>query len=190
MTPFKTLVPPGVLESAPAQLLDSERMLLFALVFGLRPQKCLEIGTLHGGSAVITVAALDAVGQGSLTCMDRCPQIAPEVWGSIKHRTHLITGDSMVDLGKAAAYGPFDFAFVDGDHTADGAATDITNVLGMLNRNAYILCHDAYHEGVERAVRKIILQNRRIVDCGILTSERCIDNHGASWGGMWLLRNS
>src|SRR5690606_3463670 len=39
---------------APAELLLPERLLMYALVRGLRPVRCLEIGTHFGGSTTIT----------------------------------------------------------------------------------------------------------------------------------------
>ncbi len=51
----------GVLATAPVSMLPSERLLLYALVYGTRPQRYLEVGTLYGGSAAIVCAALDAL---------------------------------------------------------------------------------------------------------------------------------
>src|SRR5688572_15655865 len=49
-----------VLSWAPAWLTGSERLLLFTLIYSLRPERYLEIGTLQGGSALIVSAAMDA----------------------------------------------------------------------------------------------------------------------------------
>src|SRR5829696_4848095 len=51
-----------VLGTAPVSMLPAERLLLYTLVFSMRPQRYLEVGTLFGGSAAIVCAALDALG--------------------------------------------------------------------------------------------------------------------------------
>lgn len=70
MNPFAQPTGFGTILDAPVHMLPPERVLLYSTVFGVRPERCLEIGTLHGGSAVITVAALDDIGSGKLVCVD------------------------------------------------------------------------------------------------------------------------
>jgi predicted O-methyltransferase YrrM len=54
-----TLQPLGlpVIYDAPVQQLMPERLLLYSLICGLRPERTLEIGTLYGGSTMIICAA-------------------------------------------------------------------------------------------------------------------------------------
>ena len=47
----------GTIYEAPGWMLPSERLALYAIVYGLRPKRSLEIGTFYGGSAMIIVAA-------------------------------------------------------------------------------------------------------------------------------------
>ena len=97
------------LSEAPVLMLPSERRLLFALVQALRPRSCVEIGTHKGGSALITVAALDQIGAGTLVCIDPTPLIAEAHWERIAHRATLLTGGSPEILGEAHRLaGPFD----------------------------------------------------------------------------------
>ena len=63
-TPFcsdAALSSADVLSWAPAQLTRADRLLLYTLVFTLRPLRYLEVGTLRGGSALIAAAAMDAL---------------------------------------------------------------------------------------------------------------------------------
>ena len=50
-------MPFEIVHEAPAQMMPSERMLLFALIYGLRPTMALEIDTAEGGSAMMICAA-------------------------------------------------------------------------------------------------------------------------------------
>ena len=59
--------------NTPAQLLWEERLMLYALVRGLRPTNLLEIGSFYGGSAQLIHAAMIANGKGHLWCVDINP---------------------------------------------------------------------------------------------------------------------
>jgi predicted O-methyltransferase YrrM len=177
-----------IIENAPALLVLPERWILYALVLGLQPRRCLEIGTHRGGSALITVAALDAVGSGSIVCIEDNPCIAPEHWAMIKHRVELREGKSQAILPTLDP--PFDFAFVDGDHSTEGATRDLELALPLMSREAYILCHDSYNAPVNAAIRSVIARHP-VIDCGILTAIKAWEpDRSAAWGGMHLLRLS
>ena len=60
----------NIVQTAPALMTVSERVVLYSLIFGLRPQRILEIGTKLGGSALVIGAALDDIGAGQLVCVD------------------------------------------------------------------------------------------------------------------------
>ncbi len=64
--------------TAPAEMLLPERLLLYSLIFGLRPKRYVEIGTFRGGSTVIACAAMDDVGEGKILCIEPNPEIEPE----------------------------------------------------------------------------------------------------------------
>jgi predicted O-methyltransferase YrrM len=132
----------------------SERVVIDSLVVGLRPRRCLEIGTYRGGSALIIVAALDDVKQGSLACVDRAPVIAPEDWRAIAHRTTMYPGASLgvvteMARGTGARFG---FALIDGDHSMPDALGDIQAVLPVLQDAAHIVLHDAHNDKVAEAI--------------------------------------
>jgi cephalosporin hydroxylase len=84
-----------VIHWSPAWMTPAERLLLYTLVFSLRPKRYLEIGTLNGGSALIVSAAIDAVhADGRLVCVDPKPQIDPDHWKLLEHRSTLLKGFS------------------------------------------------------------------------------------------------
>ena len=111
--------------------------MLFTLIHCLRPRRYLEVGVLHGGSALIVAKAMDAVqSDGKLILVDFNPQIEESNWRQMEHRSALVKGRSPQILSEAcrAAGGPFDFVFVDGDHEATGVMRDAQGVLPVPRR--------------------------------------------------------
>ena len=85
----------AVLNTAPVSMLPAERLLLYTLVFGVRPRRYLEVGTLFGGSAAIVCAALDTLDWTRvLISVDPEPRIAPALWGHLQRRATLVQGYS------------------------------------------------------------------------------------------------
>lgn len=183
---------------APAQMVLSERMLLFALIYGLRPTMVLEIGTAEGGSAMIICAAMDTSGCGKLVCVDPAPRISPEHWARIAHRAALVSGVSSEIEAIRCASGienvRFDFVLVDGDHSYQGVLTDIAIVTQFLREGSYVLFHDAHFVDVKKAI-DVSLQQYPLIDCGLLSLEAKETDlmylgQPVQWGGLRLLRFS
>jgi len=194
-TPFN-LVAMEVLQWAPIWMTQAERLLLYTLIFGLRPARYLEIGTLKGGSALIVMAAMDALKtSGRIVCVDPQPQIAPEHWSKLEHRATLIPGFSPDVLPRAqeAAGGPFHFVLIDGDHSHEGALRDANGVLPFVADGAYLLFHDSFFVEVMRAIDDFVAQHLdQVVDFGSLTREVSVmtQSNGSPerWGGLRLLQ--
>jgi len=158
---------------APAELLLPERLLLYAIVRGLRPRRCLEIGTHFGGSTTIIAAALDDVGEGRLTCVDPNPLVPADVWASVAHRATMIRRCSPGALVEAytQAGGEFDFVFIDGDHTTPGVIRDVEGVLEVAAPGAHLLFHDSHYWEVEAAIDTCVTRHHtRLVDAGTLST--------------------
>jgi predicted O-methyltransferase YrrM len=183
-----------VIRTAPVWMTRAERLLLFTLVFALRPARYLEIGTLHGGSALIACAAMDALGSdGKIVCLDPRPQIAPENWVRLRHRSTMITGLSPDALpeAKQAAGGPFDLVLIDGDHTRTGVIRDGTAILSVVAGGGYLLFHDCFNPDVKSGIDEFARRHaRRLTDCGPMTREITIeafpDGRRLPWGGLRL----
>ncbi|MCP4668996.1 MAG: FkbM family methyltransferase [Deltaproteobacteria bacterium] len=181
---------------APALQILPERLLIYSLVFGLRPECCLEIGSYKGGAALIICSAMDDIDCGRLVCVDSSPQITPETWNQMEHRTKMVKGVSPDILPKAfEAYGiPFDFVFIDGDHSHNAVLNDIEGVLPYLADQAYLLFHDSHYyevgDAIDVALRRYPDQ---LLDCGDLSTtavseNREVDGRSVEWGGVRLLR--
>lgn len=181
-----------IVHRAPALMTLSERVLLYGLIVGLRPQRCLEIGTHKGGSAQIIVAAMDDLGGGVLACVDPEALIAEADWQTISHRAMLIVAPSPHALPEAsrAVGGKFDFALIDGDHSTEGALRDIEGTLPLLEDNAWLLFHDAHHDPVAEAIRRAQHGSGSCLhDCGMLATEISFDPVAKeNCGGLHLLQ--
>lgn len=185
-----------VVGAAPCWMTRAERLLLYALVFGLRPRRYLEIGTMHGGSALITATAMAASGSdGRIVCLDPEPQLVPDLWARIEARATLVRSSSPQGIpeARAAAGGPFDLVLIDGDHTAAGVRRDLSAVVDHVEHGGHIVCHDAYNAAVGGALSDWIARNHgRVTDIGVLTREVTFGagEPAPRWGGIRLLRLS
>jgi predicted O-methyltransferase YrrM len=164
-----------VIRTAPVWMTRAERLLLFTLAFTLRPARYLEIGTLHGGSALIVCAAMDA-GQtdGRIVCLDPHPQIAAETWARLQQRATLITGFSPAALpeAKRAAGGDFDLILIDGDHSRAGVLRDANAVFSVAGAGAHILFHDCFNPDVKAGIDEFARKHAgRLIDSGPMTRE-------------------
>lgn len=183
---------------APAELLLPERLLIYSIVRGLRPRRCLEIGTHFGGSTTIIAAALDDVGEGKLVCVDPNPLVPAPVWAGVAHRATMIRGCSPAALVEAytQAGGDFDFVFVDGDHTTAGVIRDVEGVLEVAAPGAHLLFHDSHYWEVEAAIDACVARHPgRLMDAGtlsVLSTAPIVAPDGTTsrWGGLRMLRVS
>lgn len=190
------LAPLAVIKWAPMWMSRAERLLIYTLMFTLRPSRYLEIGTFQGGSALVVNAAMDALGSdGRIVCVDPEPKIAPENWQKIEHRASLITGYSPDALPQAmaAAGGPFDFVLIDGDHTYNGVVRDANGVLPYVADGAYLLFHDSFFPDVARGIQDFTRQHaRQLVDFGSLTREvtfqESAQGEPVRWGGLRMMQ--
>lgn len=182
-----------------AEMMEPERVLLYSLVFALKPSACLEIGTFRGGSSAIICKAMDDNGHGQLVCIDPDPRIPEDVWATIQHRTTLKQGASPEALAEASDFvsGGFDFALIDGDHGYQGALDDIEGVLNFLEDGAHIVLHDCHYYEVKNAIKDALERHPdNLIDCGIVSvtdnpqegEHAIVDGNRVIWGGLYLLR--
>jgi predicted O-methyltransferase YrrM len=182
--------------TVPAEMQLSERLLLYSLIYGLKPAVCLEIGVFKGGSALIICAALDDIGQGRLIAIDPVPKISTDDWERLARRTEFIYEPSPGATARAyeIAKQAFDFVLIDGDHTYEGVLQDLEGVLPYLAEQAYLLFHDCHYPEVGQAIDHALqTYPDRLTDCSILsvgkTQVRTDQTAGpVDWGGFRLIR--
>ena len=190
-----------VLGTAPVSMLPAERLLLYTLAFGVRPQRYLEVGTLFGGSAAIVCAALDALGLDTrMILVDPGPRVDAALLTHLQRRATLIQGYSPAALKDAVKVGggKFDFVLIDGDHGREGTLRDLDGVFPYCLDGAYILCHDCFYPTVAQAVDEFVCRHApKVVDFGPLTRDTSAaadangnisSEHPARWGGIRVLQ--
>lgn len=145
-----------------------DRRAIFHLIYSLRPDKVLEIGTHIGASTVCIAGALKALQNsdpgftGSLITVD-VGNVNDEVekpwlrYGArsspaellaemnVRELVEFIQSDSLEYLAKGDEF--FDFIFLDGDHQAKTVYREIPLVIKSLNQDGHILLHDYYPGG-------------------------------------------
>jgi predicted O-methyltransferase YrrM len=175
-----------VLNDTPAWLTASERLLLFTLIYSLRPSRYLEIGVLYGGASLIVSKAMDAAGyDGRLTLIDPEPQIDPVHWDQMSGRSVLLEGRSpgAIPEARRAAGGPFDFVFIDAGHSTEAVTRDAEGVLPHVQDGAYLLFHDSYRAEIAEAIDRFTrIHLGSIVDFGTLTREFHSPEHASDGG--------
>ncbi|MDM8531587.1 CmcI family methyltransferase [Anaerolineales bacterium HSG25] len=186
------------IHTAPIWMTMPERVVLYSLIYGLKPRYVMEIGTFKGGSATIICGAMDDNGFGELICVDPKPAIADGTWQEVSHRATLFQGMSPDILAEAAQAvpEPYDFVLIDGDHTYDGVVRDIEGTLPLLANEAYLLFHDCHYFEVEDGINHCLKKYPQLIDCGLISAEgnpqqeepQYIDGRRVIWGGLRLLR--
>ena len=165
----------GVMSNAPAMLTGAERLMLFNLVYCLRPQSYIEVGIRFGGASQIVSTAMDASNSdGRLYLVDANPQVSEDTWARIEHRSEIIEGWSPGILAEAAekAHAPFDFAFIDGGHQMKAVLRDSVGVFPYLADGAYLLFHDAYRTDVREGIdRFVAMHPASLVEMGMVTRQ-------------------
>ncbi len=195
VTPFATefdVTRLDIIARAPMLMSRAERLMLFSLVFALRPNRYLEIGTFQGGSALIVAAALDALqSDARMYCVDPAPQITSEHWAQLQSRAKLFeaTSPDVIPTVAAAAGAPFDLVLIDGDHSYKGALRDGEAVLPHMAHGGYLIFHDGFFVEVRRAIDDFVgAHPDRLVDFGLLTREITLEQRPKGgplqWGGL------
>jgi predicted O-methyltransferase YrrM len=156
----------------PSDMCPTDRLMLYALVRGLRPKLALEIGVRWGGSARIITNAMQDNDLGQLVGIDPMTENFRVGEQELHGRYFLLKGYSPQDVPAAVEKlkgGPLDFVLIDGMHVYDAVKADFEGVMPFLADGAHILFHDTYHQGIDRAIRDVLAAHPGLVDCGFIT---------------------
>ena len=166
-----------------------DRITLYGLIRGLRPARYLEIGVRWGGSARIVSTAMEANGIGRAVGLDpNLDNFRPRK-RELFDRFTGIMGFSPEDIPKAieALDGAPDFVFIDAVHTYAAVKLDLAGVVQHLAPNATILLHDAFHQGIDQAVKEFLSENKDFSDVGIV-SRHPTEGSPVSYSGLRMLQ--
>jgi predicted O-methyltransferase YrrM len=155
----------------PSDMCVTDRIMLYALVRGLRPERVLEIGVRWGAGARIIASALEDNKYGTAVGVDPEPGSFGIPERHLHGRYRLVIGFSPQATKEAVALlgGPPNLVLVDAMHTGDAVHADFLGVLPFLEDGAHILFHDAFHQGVSTAIQEVIDANETLVDLGFIT---------------------
>jgi predicted O-methyltransferase YrrM len=155
----------------PSDMCVTDRIMLYALVRGLRPERVLEIGVRWGGGARIIASALEDNKHGSAVGIDPMPEAFGIPERQLHGRYRLVAGFSPQATKEAVALlgGPPNLVLVDAMHTGDAVHADFLGLLPFLDDGAHLLFHDAFHQGVSSAIQEVIDANETLVDLGFVT---------------------
>ncbi|MDB6121286.1 MAG: protein of unknown function, putative O-methyltransferase [Pedosphaera sp.] len=118
-----------------------EAAALFRAIKNLPEPRGVEIGRFNGGSTVLLAAAVGR--NGKLVSIDIDPQDDPTLARilnrvNLRNRVELIVGDAnQIQAGQE-----FDFVFIDGDHSYEGAKRDHNRWGKMTRAGGLIIHHD------------------------------------------------
>jgi predicted O-methyltransferase YrrM len=157
----------------PSDMCVTDRIMLYALVRGLTPERVLEIGVRWGGGARIIASALEDNKFGIAAGIDPMPEAFGIPERHLHGRYRLVTGLSPQATKEAVGHlgGPPNLVLVDAMHTGDAVHADFLGVLPFLEDGAHILFHDAFHQGVSTAIQEVIEANETLVDLGFITRQ-------------------
>lgn len=154
----------------PASLSPEAGLMVHAIVRNIRPRIIVEVGTFCSVSTHWMASALHETGEnGVIHAFDDFGPIHKGPWrdaemlqgreewvrtrlnkAGLLDRVVLHPGDSSTQIcamhAELAAAGGVQFAFIDGDHSIDGAVKDLLAVEPVLNTGGYVLLHDTYPE--------------------------------------------
>jgi predicted O-methyltransferase YrrM len=118
-----------------------EAALLFKTVRSLIDPKGVEIGRYHGGSTLLLAVAVGP--RGKLTSLDLAPRNDESLSralasAGLSNRVELV----VTDANRLEFQEELDFAFIDGDHSYDGARQDHNKWGKLVRDGGYIIHHD------------------------------------------------
>nr|WP_311538577.1 class I SAM-dependent methyltransferase [uncultured Bradyrhizobium sp.] len=177
----------------PSDMCEPDRIMLYALIRGLRPARVLEIGARWGGGARIISSALEDSGFGKAVGIDPEPKNFRPTPKELFHRYELMTGYSPGAIPEAVRKlgGGIDLAFIDAMHTHDHVLADFEGVIPFMAEGSHVLLHDTFHVGINRAIEEVLSANPTFVDCGFITRyPNIMDNAPVAYEGLRLVRTS
>jgi len=170
-------VPDGLLEGMEMSecfslMPPAQRVFFWSFIYGVCPERYLEIGTASGGSAKLVMSAILALGLENFhgVCIDPEFEISPRLKEYLEPRFTFFEELSSLKVMKKArqqANGLFDVILVDGDHSYDYALADIALAVPFLRPGGYLLVDDAGYYQVRDAVQYAV-ESFCLVDAGLM----------------------
>lgn len=179
----------GVVFTARTHLSVPERLFLYSLIRGTRPDRVLEIGSALGGSGSIMASALEDNGNGIIVGVDPLRRLDPDE--KVFHGRFVLIESSApegFDKARECAGGPFQIVFYDGPNVYEQAKRILEALVPFLSDVAYVVLDNGFHFGVHQAAHDLITGNPRFHDCGFVCVDIGVRDKFAAYHGLRLLR--
>lgn len=166
---------------------DYELTELVKIVADLHPTRILELGTYHGGTLYYWLTVLEPGGT-CYTIDDREPMALWQGWATA-HGCKTVNwhGDTRAGemLALAKAHAPYDFLFIDANHTEAGVTADFMDYAPLVRPGGIVALHDILDPAPHRGQDHIRVSRlwKRIQQAGYVTRE-LITHPSQSWGGI------
>lgn len=141
----------NVLNHGLSRLMIDEAAYLYRLVRSLQKPLVVEIGRYHGGTTFLLAAA-----GGRVTSLDINPALVDtDVLLERALGRYGLSDRVTIEIADSHAYrvetAAFDVAFIDGDHTYEGARRDVEKWLPGVTAGGHLILHDAFRPSPDRA---------------------------------------
>ena len=150
----------------PARSLQSNeaRALLHHLIVMRRPERVLELGTYHAGTAEVMARALWEMAHGHLETIDpfgseRCPPIIAALPHELRERISFLPVNSGFHFDRAIGNGVlYDLVLIDGNHELEFALFDLMCAARIIRPNGIIVLDNVDQPG-PRYATKLFLEH-------------------------------
>jgi predicted O-methyltransferase YrrM len=141
---------------------DEARALLHHLIVMRRPERALELGTYHAGTAEVMARALWEAGHGHLETIDpfggeRCPPIIAAFPPQLRERISFLPINSGSHFDEAIVRGvPYDLVLIDGNHEFEFALFDLMCAARIIRPNGLIVLDNVDQPGPRFATKQFL----------------------------------
>jgi predicted O-methyltransferase YrrM len=143
---------------------NEARALLHHLIVMRRPERVLELGTYHAGTAEVMARALWEAGHGHLETIDpfggeRCPPIIAALPAQLRERMSFLAVNSGFHFDRAIGNGVlYDLVLIDGNHEFEFALFDLMCAARIIRPNGLIVLDNVDQPG-PRFATKLFLEH-------------------------------
>lgn len=144
------------------------------------PKRVLEIGVFYGGTLREWLA--NAAPNATIVAVDPEHQNpnAYAGWRKPSTKLFILKGRSQDLSVEIAGYAPYDWVFIDGDHTQDAVDADLALALRLTGPGGTILIHDIAAEGFPPTPPRIAFD--RITAAGYLITSEIVETPPTEYG--------
>jgi predicted O-methyltransferase YrrM len=149
---------------------DNGRALLHHLIVMQRPERVLEIGTMHAGTTEVLARAVWEAGRGHVDTIDpygaeRCPLRIAEFPSDLRERITFLPLSSAMHYDETIIRGrTYDLVFIDGNHELEFAAFDLACAARVIRPGGIVVLDNIEQPGPRFATKQFLAGNPEWTD--------------------------